>query len=848
MSLPSLAARLLGRRARAHAHLTRSARVVLICAAVLWLGWRAVRLGVGDPSGELAASTWTEATRVLGRDGRLLGERASASGLRGRPVSLDALSPRLVAATIASEDRAFYSHDGVDRAAIARAFVTNVTKGRVVSGGSTITAQLVKRLDHRGHAHQRTLLSKVIEAARAQNLEATTDKATILEAYFTHLDYGRGLAGPEAAARGYFGVAAADLSLAQAALLAVVPRAPSALDPRRHLDRAVIRQRALLRVMQARGDAAARDVERALAEPITLAPEVPQPLLAPHVVLAASAARERTVRTTLDVDLQRDIEGIARSHVPRLRERGAENLAVVVVDNATGEVLAEVGGDDYFDARRAGAVDLVRAKRQAGSTLKPFVFARAFERGVSPTAALADVPLELGTTGASYAPDNFDGTFAGPVGAREALAASLNVPAVRLAVDLGPKDVVDTLRAVGLGLAEGSERRYGASIALGSAEVSPWELAAAYTTLARGGVKVHLHDRVADAPLGAGPQAEAEHVIDGAAAALVADALSDPFARVRGLRARGAFDLPFTTAVKTGTSTAYRDGWTAGFTRERTVVVWSGNARGAPTAKLTGGSGAGPVFTDVMRRAMRDVAGPAPLFDAALLEEAEVCPLSGEAPTATCPDRVTRRFALGRTPRSACGMHRHARSTPTVASSTAERARPRDVDGGLPPPASCTSGATRWDRTIVALPDSYARFLADLPRGAPGRDGRGLGWYLASSIPACAEGAVDEAIATVEPRVVLVNPRPGAVFRTDDTPASAGRGAASSDAFELRASTEGMARDVTLEVLVDGEARATLVPPYRAFVPIGPGDHAVEVRPRDPKVRGRVARAEIHVR
>ncbi|MBS2015609.1 MAG: penicillin-binding protein 1C [Deltaproteobacteria bacterium] len=787
------------------ARLVKLRRVAAVLVG-LWLGWRVLRLLAGAPELEGA---WAESTRVLARDGRMLGERRSSAGLSGRRAPLDEVSPRLVAATLASEDRGFYRHDGFDRAAALRALITNVRHLRVVSGGSTITAQLVKRLDHEGRAHERTWLTKVVEAARAQNLEARHEKRAILEAYLAHIDYGRGLVGPEAAAQAYFGAPARDVSLAQAALLAVLPRAPSALDPVRHLDRALVRQRALLAAMHARGDIDASELARALAEPIVVRRPKERVLVAPHVVLAAGVGAG-DVKTTIDLDLQRDVEAILRNHAGALRGRGAGGIAAIVVDAASGEVLAEAGSADYFDRRHAGAVDVVRRRRQAGSTLKPFLYAKAFEGGLSPMAPLADVPTELGTTGAVYAPDNFDGTFAGPVSAREALTGSLNVPAVRLAASLGAREVVAAARKVGLALPEGAER-YGLSIALGSAEVSPWELAEAYTTLARGGEHIPIADRPAAPPAG-------ERALGVGATALVTDALSDAFARVRGLHARGPFELPFPVALKTGTSTGYRDAWTAGYTHERVVVVWVGNPDGTPTDRLTGASGAGPVFFDVMKRAMREVAPRGALFDREATEVAEVCPLSGALPARACPDRVERRFVRGQAPSAACAMHRH------------------DVTS---------------NRTEVFLPPVYARFLAEREPGAPGMDPHGLAWRLDPSSGSASSGGASSGAGSSEPttntggpgepRVVLVKPRVGAVFRADEAPSSA-------DAFEVVAEPENLPRSVPLEVLVDGEARLSLLPPYRALVPITPGDHLVEVRPRDPAVQGRVARATITVR
>jgi penicillin-binding protein 1C len=787
------------------ARIARIARRPTGLVLVFWIAWRILRLAVAAPDQALLSGSWLEGTRVLARDGRVLGERASPAGLRGRWTTLDDAGERLVLATLTSEDRRFYAHDGVDRRALARALVVNVTRGRIVSGGSTITQQLVKRVDHQGRPRPRSLAAKVLEIARAQNLDASLDKRTLLEAYLNHLDYGRGYAGPEAAAEGYFAVHAKNLSLAQAALLAVLPRAPSALDPYRHRERAVLRQRALLRAMHDEGLVSSADLDRALKEPLVLRDRTtPSPFVAPHVVLAAAQKETGDVVTTLDFELQRDVEALVDTHASRLHQKGATNAAVVVVDNATGDVLAAVGSAGFFDAKIHGAVDVLRARRQPGSTLKPFVYARAFERGTSPTEMLADVRTDFG---GAYAPDNFDGTFQGPISAREALAGSLNVPAVKLAQELGADELVRVLRASGLTLREGA-RSYGLSVALGSGEVTPLELAEAYVTLARGGEHIALRHRKS------APLPTPERVLDPAAVAAVTDALSDSLARVRGLRARGPFELPFPVAIKTGTSTAYRDAWTSGFTRERTVVVWVGNANGAPTDRLTGAVGAGPLFTDVMKRAMTG-SERAPLTDPGLLEEARVCPLSGHRPSPACPGSVLRRFPHGNAPKHSCTVHQLG----------ARRGAPRGE-----PPWRCS---TRGTERLVLLPDGYARWLADRPVGAPGADPQGIPWLLASRVPGCAPPHEGQA------QIVVLSPRDGAVLHADRS---------RSDAVDVQVTTSGLSASERLEVVLDGRVALSLDAPYRGRLPLGPGDHLVEVRPVDGRVAAALGRAQVSVR
>ncbi len=799
---------------------SRLLKAVALLILVACLSWRMFRASCGAPCEALANSSWTEGTRVLARDGRLLGEQRNASGLRGRRVRLDEVSPRLILATRASEDKRWATHDGIDRVALLRAFVSFVRHGHVVSGGSTITQQLVKRLDFEGKPRPQTMSMKLREMARAQNLEARFDKPSLLEAYLNHLDYGNGWAGPEAAAAGYFGVKAKDLSLAQAALLAVLPRAPSALNPYRHLGRATRRQRALLESMIAHSEITPEDGARALGESVQLLPRsANRDMIAPHLVLASarrardSESKANAITTTLDFDLQRDVEAMVRSHAPRLNEHGASTTALVVVDNATGDVIARVGSANWGDAAIAGAVDMVRARRQPGSTLKPFAYARAIERGMSPMQMLADVPTDFEGRASTWSPENFDGTFMGPVSAREALAGSLNLPAVRIAADIGARELVATLRAVGLSLPEGHER-YGISVVLGSGEVTPLELASAYVTLARGGEHIVLRERSSDPP----SMATATRVIEASAAASIAETLSDPIARIRGLRTRGPFAFPYPVAVKTGTSTGFRDAWTAGFTRERTVIVWAGNADGKATNKLTGAVGAGPLFFDVMKRAMNDVRDRASLFAADQLEEASVCPLSGQRPTAACTDAVRRMFPAGRAPTQPCTIHAFAVT--------------RAADAGHAPFRCDPEGRDR----IVTLPPEFQTWLERRPLGAPSADPQGVPWFARSRVRGC------EDLSPMNPSIRLLSPTDGSVVQAERSKSF------SHDAIDVAAETRGLAAKELLEVLVDGQVAARLDSGYRARVVLARGDHVIEVRPFDGRIATKVGRAHICVR
>ena len=824
------------------------AAVVLGGAALAWQGYRGA---AGDPAPQIDAR-WHEGQRVLDRRGRDLREIPSEAGYRGRSLPLEQIGDRLVLATLAGEDRGFFEHEGVDAAAIVRAIGQNVRHGRLVSGASTITQQLVKLLDGEGAPGPRTVGVKVREAARAQNLEQAIGKRAILEAYLNRLSYGRGLTGPEAAARGYFGVAARDLSWAQAAFLAVLPRAPSALDPYDHPDRGLRRQRALLDALRDEGVIPEADHARAAAE--VVAPrKIARPFLAPHFVEAlirqGELAPAGETTTTLDADLQRDAEGLARTHLAALADLHATNAAVIVIDNARGEVLAYVGSADFGDAGIDGQVDMVRARRQPGSALKPFVYAMAFAGGHSAAEMLADVPTSFAEQGGQYAPGNFDGTFEGPISAREALAGSLNVPVVRLAAELGPEAVLGTLRRLGFESLDREASHYGLSIALGSGEVTLRELAGAYVTLARGGVRVPLKavapGGAAGAAAGAAREGEAaaegERVIDAGVAAMIADTLSDPLARVRGLHGQGPFDVGFPVAVKTGTSSGFRDTWAVGYTRERTVAAWVGNAGGAPTLGLTGASGAGPLFADVMRRAMRDVASRAPLWDAGLLDEVEVCPLTGKPAGPACPERATRRFLHdhGPAPSGAPpgGEPRGTGLAPGERCDAHVRASPQAPPRPGHAPFRCDPlGVER----LVVLPEAFDGWLAQRRPGAPGQNPFGIPWYPRSAVAGCGRGAPPA------PELRIDAPAPGSVFPLSRRSDAAAQG------IELAASFSGdpatARRIAAVEFVVDGEVAARSAHPFRATIPAAAGDHEVLVRPVDPGLAVRLGESRFSVR
>jgi penicillin-binding protein 1C len=422
--------------------------LLLLIATGLW-----VRFGDIDPA--LLDLSEATSTVVVDRRGVPLYEALSGDGTRSIRLEAAALPDALVAATLAAEDRRFWSHYGLDPLAILRAVRHNVVEGRVVGGGSTISQQVAKLLMSRQNPRRlRGWGAKVREAVLAVRLEHRFEKREILAMYLNLASYGNQIVGAGRASRAYFGRDPQMLTLAQAAFLAGLPQRPSSFNPFRNRDLAVSRQRVVLRRMESAGWIGADRAREAREERLTFASES-APFLAPHfvemVLASAGAGRPARIATTLDAALQEDVEGILRSHRATLERHGAANVAVVVLDNVTGEWLAWEGSGNYFDAGNGGAINGPAVPRQPGSALKPFTYALAFEEGLTPASVLPDIPSHFPTAepGVLYSPRNYDGRYRGPLLARQALAGSENVPAVALASQVGVPTLLRFLSRAG---------------------------------------------------------------------------------------------------------------------------------------------------------------------------------------------------------------------------------------------------------------------------------------------------------------------------------------------------------------------------------------------------------------
>lgn len=659
--------------------------------------------------------------RFLDRNGELL--RATApEGLR-QAVGLGEISPSLIQATLTAEDERFYWHCGVDPIAVGRALLRNWKAGRVVQGASTLSQQLVRM---RLRSDQRNLTTKLAENYWAVRLELTRGKRALLEAYLDQAPYGMQTYGCEAAAQLYFGVPAAQLSLAQSAFLAVLPRAPETFLPYQDLEDVQKYQRGLILRMQSLGHVTAEEANRALREPIHLKP-LDEAWEAGHFcdfVMQRAPHLQGDVHTTLDLRLQREVEGILSVHLKRLARKGVRDGAVVVLDVENGDILAMAGSGSYalnqFNASTAG--------RQPGSTLKPFLYEVALERGWTPATLLPDLDLYPQQTERGYIPANYDNRYHGPVRLREALACSYNVPPVRVLERLGVDTLLNRLRRLGFTRLDQPAKHYGLGLTLGVGEVTLLDLARAYRCLARRGL--YSAERAL-----AEEQPATTREMDPVACAVIADILQDAQARAPAFGLSGPLNLPFPCAVKTGTSKGYRDNWTVGFTPLYVVAVWVGNFDGSSMrGAVSGVTGAGPVFHDVMEELVRRDGGSPEFSMPEGVVARQVCETSGELPGPVCTHTRTELFDSRHLPPGPCSLHREVtfdRRTGTVARGEVpepylERRiycvypplyRAWALAQGIPqPPPGFDSGQPQAD-VAIAFPDDRAvfRLERDLP-------------------------------------------------------------------------------------------------------------------------------------
>jgi penicillin-binding protein 1C len=523
-------------------------------------------------------------TLVLDRDGKLLRAYLTPEGRWRLSATRASVDARFLELLLAYEDKRFFAHHGVDPLALGRALAQLMIHGHVVSGASTITMQVARLLEPRP---ERSMTAKLRQMVRAIEIERALSKDEILALYLSLAPYGGNLEGVRAASLAYFGKEPRRLTLGEAALLVALPQSPEQRRPDRSVESARRARDRVLDRLAAAGAVPRDEVARAKREPVPDG-RLPLPALAPHAADAAlAAAPERSVhRLTIDAALQRNLEALARE---RARALGPNvSVAILAVDNASGEVLARVASADYFDTRRAGQVDMTAAVRSPGSTLKPFIYGLGFEDGlIHPETLIEDRPIRFG----SYAPENFDLTFQGTVTVRRALQLSLNVPAVAVLDRLGASRFAARLVQAGGALALPGGEVPGLAMGLGGVGVTLRDLVSLYAGLARLGTTVPLVERIGE---GEETPTAPRRLLDAPAAWYVGSILLGTPPPENAAAGRIAF--------KTGTSYGYRDAWAVGFDGRRTIGVWVGRPDGAPVPGLIGRVAAAPILFDAFAR------------------------------------------------------------------------------------------------------------------------------------------------------------------------------------------------------------------------------------------------------
>tara|TARA_R110002124_G_scaffold73414_3_gene196979 strand:- start:86 stop:2158 length:2073 start_codon:yes stop_codon:yes gene_type:complete len=523
-----------------------------------------------------------QSVTVVAANGELLRPFTAAGGYWRIPVKPDEVDPRLVTFLLAYEDQRFFEHDGVDRWAMLRAAWQLLTNGRVISGGSTLSMQVARLLSD---DTTRTMTGKIRQIVQARRLETRLSKQEILTLYLNHAPYGGNLEGVRAASWAYFGKEPGWLNLAEIALLIALPQAPEARRPDRFAQAARMARGRVLQRLAANGLISVEDAERASAAAIPDRRK-PFPMLAPHLAEELQSADDagQIIQTSIDFELQASLE-------KHLTQRSASlgrgfSIAALVVDHQTGAIRASVGGPGLLSGNAAAYVNMIRAIRSPGSTLKPLIYGLAFEAGIAhPNTLINDRPVAF----SDYAPENFDTGFKGTMTISEALKLSLNIPAIAVLDKITPRRLSSRLRRAGAKPRFAEKAQPGLAMGLGGVGLTLEELVRLYGAIARYGAALELQTRPQ-----IGPQGSAGRVLSAAA--------SDLLMKSMQYEPQGRDPKRGNLVYKTGTSYGYRDAWTIGFDGRNVVGVWVGRPDNAPAGYITGATTALPIFLDVFAR------------------------------------------------------------------------------------------------------------------------------------------------------------------------------------------------------------------------------------------------------
>ncbi len=759
---------------------TRARRRVVsgigVLLAAVW-GTAALRAHFAAPAATLL---------VRDRHGQFLGEIGDAGDSQVGYWPLRSLPLRVVAATVAIEDRRFWHHPGVDVRAIARALAGNIRHRHRTAGGSTLAMQ-VARLQH---PERRTYARKAVEAATAILLTGRYGRAAVLSQYLRLVPYGNRIHGIAYAARRYLDKPVDDLSWAEIAFLTAIPQAPARMNPfePRGRRRAVARGKRILHALHDQGAVSGAELDLALRQidqlPIPALARRPRTAL--HALLRVAPmlldpAVRRTlndrpiVDTTFDLDIQEQVTREAEAAVARLEQQGAGNAAVVVVDRHRNEVIAWAGSADYFSTGAAGAIDFARVPRSPGSTLKPFIYALALEEGIiTPGTILDDLRRGRGEI------VNADRGFLGPLLPRVALANSRNVPAADLLDRVGLDTVYSLFGRLGLHDGRWTGEHYGLGLAIGAMPTTLEHLVRAYTVLAGDG-------RLSDLRWYAGqPPAVARRILSPETTREVTLFLSDPMARLPTFPRRGSTEYPFPVAVKTGTSQDYRDAWTMAYSTRYLVGVWMGQADARGMTRLSAAVSAAQLAKEVMLTlhgtesdGLNNLSFPPP----AGYRPVRICGLTGQRATPACDHAFTEWFRPGDEPATSCAAHRRIA-----------------IDRRNGRAATPVTPADFIDvRTVIALDAHYAAWAATA----------GLPQYR------------DDSLRPLEvPNIRVIGPADGTrIVRDPENPAAT---------VALEAVVDPPVPQVVW--YVDGQPFQVADCPYTARWPVRAGEHRVEAR------------------
>lgn len=596
---------------------------------------------------------------IRDRNGKILREIRSGQDAVSHYCPLDSISPWLIRASLMREDKRFFLHRGIDPLATMRSLLQNIRYGEIVSGGSTITQQLARNMLH---SPSRSILYKIMESLFAINLELKLNKREILELYFNYAPYGNQTYGISAASHLYFRKPARDLSLVEASYLAGIPKAPSYFNPYRHPERLSKECATILFLLRSSEVIDSVTYSQALTQPVHVIPKEDN-FSAPHFTEFVLSLLKETkhhavadVRTTLDLRLQQEAEKILISNIKRLESANVTNAAALIIDNTSLEILAFVGSVDFFDPLIDGEVDGVRSLRQPGSALKPFTYAIALEHGATAATLIPDLPTHASTFGGDYTPRNYDNKYHGMVRLRTALACSYNIPAVRVCDEFGTQELLNRLKNAGFQSLDKTPIHYGLGLTLGNGEVTLLELTRAFAIFSHGGWFRDLKAIITLDAVRHHEQQKPVRVFDAAIAHIISDILADNNARSPAFGEYSPLNMPFFCVAKTGTSKDFRDNWCVGFTDQYLVGIWVGNFDGASMHHVSGITGAGPIFRDIILMLHRQRPSTKPRVPQDIRIR-KICPVSGELASPACKQSIDEIFFGGNEPSHACRYH-----------------------------------------------------------------------------------------------------------------------------------------------------------------------------------------------